>query len=207
MADIDQERAWAVRAQMGDEQAFASLVDAYKGPVYNLAYRMLGGAGAAEDATQDTFLKAYKRLSTYDPSRKFSSWILSIASHHCIDRLRRKRGKELSMDELEGSRWIPDERPRPEERTLLQEQRLIVRDLMSELPSQYRLVISLRYWHDMSYEEIAQVTESTQSAVKSRLHRARQMMAKLMAERDQAEVVDVQHNEPREAQNAVSHCF
>ena len=207
MADIDQERAWAVRAQLGDEQAFASLVDAYKGPVYNLAYRMLGGAGAAEDATQETFLRAYKRIKTYDSSRKFSSWILSIASHHCIDRLRRKRGQELSMDEMEGARWIPDEKPRPEERTLLAEQRATVRELMTALPSQYRLVISLRYWHDMSYEEIAQVTESTQSAVKSRLHRARQMMAQLIAERDQAEKIGVQHNEPREAQNAVSHCF
>ena len=85
----DQERLWVLRAQQGDERAFSQIVEAYQRPVYNLAYRMLGSAGDAEDAAQEVFLRAYSHLESYDPARKFSSWILSIASHFCIDRLRR----------------------------------------------------------------------------------------------------------------------
>lgn len=172
----DQELSWVQRAQGGDHEAFARLVEAYQMPVFNLAYRMLGSATEAEDAAQETFLRAYTRLKTYDPARKFSSWILSVASHYCIDRLRRRRGGTLSMEELQHWRWMPDERPQPEDRLLNSERDRRIRQALSELPEQYRLAIILRYWHDLSYEEIAEITESTQSAVKSRLHRARLAM-------------------------------
>ena len=178
----DVESVWIHDAQQGSDDAFARLVEAYQVPVYNLAYRMLGNATEAEDAAQETFLRAYRRLETYDSGYKFSSWILSIASHYCVDRLRRRRGNTLSMEETESSRWLPDERPRPEELALRGEQSEIIRDLMEELPTHYRLVIVMRYWHDLSYEEIATVTHSTVSAVKSRLHRARQLMAAKIAD-------------------------
>ena len=109
----DVESVWIDDAQQGSDDAFARLVGAYQVPVYNLAYRMLGNASEAEDAAQETFLRAYRRLETYDSGYKFSSWILSIASHYCVDRLRRRRGNTLSMEESESSRWLPDERPRP----------------------------------------------------------------------------------------------
>ncbi len=179
---MEQERLWALQAQQGDEDAFAHIVEAYQRPVYNLAYRMLGNAQEAEDATQEAFLRLYTRIETYDPSRKLSSWILSIASHHCIDRLRKRRGQTVSMEDVQAERWLPDGDPAPEDRTLAQEHEFRIRRLLNSLPAQYRLVIILRYWHDMSYEEIAEITSSTQSAVKSRLHRARQAMAEALAQ-------------------------
>jgi len=169
----DQELVWVVKAQQGDQEAFARLVEAYQVPVYNLAYRMLGVAAEAEDATQETFLRVYTRLKTYDPSRKLSSWILSIASHYCVDRLRRRRGT-VSMEETESWRWMADEALAPEDKALQRERDRSIREVLAALPEPYRLVIILRYWYNLSYEEIAEITDSTESAVKSRLHRARQ---------------------------------
>lgn len=172
-----QERAWAVAARQGDEEAFAKLVEAYQRPIYNLAYRMLGSPGEAEDAAQETFLRAYTRLHTYDPSRKFSSWILSIGSHYCIDRLRRRRGKTVSMEEIMSERWLPDDDPRPEQRTLEHEREALIQTMLQQVAPQYREVLILRYWHDYSYEDIAEITQTSVSAVKSRLHRARNAVA------------------------------
>ena len=179
--EAEQEVAWILCARKGDHEAFARLVEAYQVPVYNLAYRMLGSPTEAEDAAQETFIRAYTRLDTYDPGRKFSAWILSIASHHCVDRLRR-RGNTVSMEELSSGQWLPDERPKPEDQALVHEQRHIIQHVLQQLPSQYRLVIILRYWQDLSYAEIAEMTRSTEGAVKSRLHRAREMMAGMLAE-------------------------
>jgi len=143
-----QERAWAVAASQGDEEAFAKLVEAYQRPVYNLAYRMLGSANEAEDAAQETFIRAYTRLATYDAERKFSSWILSIGSHYCIDRLRRRRGKTISMEEIMSERWLPDDAPRPEQRTLDREREVLIQCVLQKVASQYREVLVLRYWND-----------------------------------------------------------
>lgn len=178
----EQEQLWVLQARIGNQEAFARIVQAYQRPVYNLAYRMLGSTEAAEDAAQETFLRVYTRLSSYDPSFKLASWILSIASHYCIDCLRKGKGRQVSIEQVDGARWIPDPHLSPEDRTLNVEERRAVRRQLDHLPDQYRLVIVLRYWHDMSYDEIAEVTESTESAVKSRLHRARQMMAELLDE-------------------------
>ena len=179
---LDQELNWVLQAQRGDEHAFAQLVEAYQSPIYNLAYRMLGTATEAEDATQEAFLRVWTKLDTYDPSRKLSSWMLSVASHYCIDRLRRRRGGQVSMEEIMASRWLPADEPKPEDTTLSQEQREQVRALLQYLQPQYRLVVTLRYWQDKSYTEIAAITGTTESAVKSRLHRARRAMAELLAE-------------------------
>ena len=203
----DQERSWVLQARQGDQQAFARLVEAYQAPVHNLAYRMLGSQVDAEDAAQETFLRVYTRLDTYDPSRKFSSWILSIASHYCIDRLRRRRGNSVSMEETKSWRWLPDRRPKPEELAVKHDKRSAVRSMLEHLPPQYRLVIVLRYWYDLSYEEISQVTKATQSAVKSRLHRARRMMAAKIEENEQAAACISDDARWRESENALSSSF
>jgi RNA polymerase sigma-70 factor (ECF subfamily) len=198
----DQERLWVVRAQQGNEQAFAQIVEAYQRPVFNLAYRMLGSSGDAEDAAQEVFLRAYSHLESYDPARKFSSWILSIASHYCIDRLRRGHGQQVSIDEFEPDRWLPDPAPRPEEEAMDRDREAQIRRLLALLPKQHRLVIVLRYWHDMSYEEIAQITSTTESAVKSRLHRAREAMAEALAGEGRAQIA--QAEEHKEAEHVLS---
>src|SRR5215210_6371969 len=86
-----EERAWIGRALAGDQTAFAALVERYQGAVYNLCYRMLGSPGEAEDAAQDVFLRAWTKLHTFQQDRRFSTWLLAIASHWCIDLLRRRR--------------------------------------------------------------------------------------------------------------------
>jgi len=203
----DQEHLWVLRARGGDPEAFAELVELYQVPIHNLAYRMLGSATDAEDATQETFLRAYTRLDTYDPSRKFSSWILSIASHYCVDRLRRRRGNWLSMEEIQAGHWVPDKSPKPEAITIGHEQRDAVRRLLDQLPPHYRLVIVLRYWYGLSYEEMAEVTQSTKSAVKSRVHRARRTMAVKLAEAPAGEDVERAAEERRVRRNALSGGF
>ncbi len=171
------EELWIAHARQGDDEAFSRLVEAYQRPVLNICYRMLGDPAEAEDAAQETFIRAYTRLDSYDPARKFSSWLLAIASHYCIDRLRRQRFGLVSWDDLPPWRWLPDSQPQPEEIALRHEAQRHVQELLDRLPPDYRAAVVLRYWHDLSYEEIAEALGSTLPAIKSRLFRARQMMA------------------------------
>ncbi len=170
------ETLWVMQARHGDEDAFSQLVEAYQRPVFNLCYRMLGDAAEAEDAAQETFIRAYTRLASYDPNRKFSSWMLAIASHYCIDRLRQRRMGLVAWDDLPPGNWLSDTQTKPEEVILDRETQRQVRELLNDLPSDYRAVVVLRYWHELSYEEIAETLHTTVPAIKSRLFRARQMM-------------------------------
>jgi RNA polymerase sigma-70 factor (ECF subfamily) len=172
----DQEIVWLEQARRGDQIAFARLVGAYQGPVYNLCYRMLGNAPEAEDACQETFVRIYTKLHTYQPDRKLSSWVLSIASHYCIDRLRRRRGQWLSLDEEPVAATLPSHQRGPEEVAMREELRGEVQHLVDALAPSYRVPLILRYWYDLSYAEIADVMGLTVQAVKSRLHRARLQM-------------------------------
>jgi RNA polymerase sigma-70 factor (ECF subfamily) len=175
---MDQERAWIEQALKGDREAFGNLVQAYERPVYNLTYRMLGDPAEAEDAAQEAFFRAYSKLATYQPERKFVNWLLSIASHHCIDRLRRKsRAPQLSLDGPLPPQWITSSAPRPDQVASKNEERDLVRKSLDTLPPDYRAAIVLRYWYNLSYREIASVMQTTESAIKSRLHRARRMLA------------------------------
>jgi RNA polymerase sigma-70 factor (ECF subfamily) len=178
----ENEQLWIARARQGDDQAFGQLVETYQRPVFNVCYRMLGDPAEAEDAAQESFIRAYTRLDSYDPQRKFSSWMLSIASHYCIDRLRRRRFNLVSWDDLPPWRWLPDADPQPEEVTLRHEEQRHIQALLNQLPPDYIAAVILRYWHELSYEEIAEALDSTLPAIKSRLFRARQMMAEAAAE-------------------------
>ncbi len=183
-----QELQWIAAARRGDRNAFSKLVQAYQIPVFNLTYRMLGNAQEAEDAAQETFLRAYKRLSTYQPDKKFSNWILSIASHYCIDLLRRRRFQWLSIDDDPVMEWLPSDEEQPDNAALRGERAEEVRALLERLDPSYRAPLVLRYWHDLSYKEIASMLELTEPAVKTRLHRARLQMAALLEEQAPAAV-------------------
>ncbi|MEM7032412.1 MAG: sigma-70 family RNA polymerase sigma factor [Chloroflexota bacterium] len=172
------EAQWVAQAKKGDRVAFAKIVEAYQGPVFNLCYRMLGDRTEAEDAAQEAFIKVFLKLDSYDEKRKFSSWLFSIASHYCIDRLRKRRVQLVSWDELPPWRWSPsDGKPQPEEAMVAVETSQEIRDLIESLPADYRAAVVLKYWHEMPYEEIAEALDTTVSAIKSRLFRARKMMA------------------------------
>ncbi|MDM8518566.1 sigma-70 family RNA polymerase sigma factor [Anaerolineales bacterium HSG6] len=173
-----QERIWAKAAQAGDQVAYMQIVNAYQRPVYNLCYRMLHDSAEAEDAAQETFIRVYTKIESYNPSRKFSSWILSIASHYCIDLLRKRRFQVVSWDDLPPWRWFPSSDPQPEEVALADESKSDLHQLVQSLPPDYRAATILRYWHEMSYDEIAETLDTTVSTIKSRLFRAKKMMAK-----------------------------
>ena len=187
----DTETQWLSLAQKGDPQAFSELVEAYQKPVYNLCYRMLGTAEDAEDASQETFLRAYKSMKRYDSNRPFSTWLLSIAAHYCIDQIRRRRLSIVSIEELPVPD-VPDTSPGLENTVSSNEERRRIRKLLDALAPTDRAAVVMYYWYDFSYDEICQALSLTMSAVKSRLHRARRAMAEewmeqqpetLMAER------------------------
>jgi RNA polymerase sigma-70 factor (ECF subfamily) len=139
---------------------------------------MLGDPAEAEDAAQETFLRAYTKLATYQPERKFVNWLLSIASHYCIDLLRRRsRAPQLSLDGPLPPQWVTSNAPPPDQVVNRKQQRDRVRQSLDSLPADYRAAVILRYWYNLSYREIAGVMSTTESAIKSRLHRARRMLA------------------------------
>jgi RNA polymerase sigma-70 factor (ECF subfamily) len=160
----------------GNQEAFTRLVEMYQRPVYNMCYRMLGDATEAEDAAQETFLRVYKNLKRYDHRRPFSTWLLSIAAHYCIDQLRKRRMVVISMDDLPYFD-PPDGSPSPEASYAFKENRQRMEILLKSLNSSDRAAVIMYYWYDFSYEEIAASLSLTVSAVKSRLHRARLSLA------------------------------
>jgi RNA polymerase sigma-70 factor, ECF subfamily len=170
---------WVNAAMEGNQDAFAEIVYAYQDAVYNLCYRMLGERTEAEDAAQEAFLRAYLNLKRYDPARSFKTWILSIASNYCIDRLRRRRLQWLSLDDEPTSDHLAlsSDDPEPEPAMLMREHSKAIQKLLSDLSPEYRAAVVLRYWYDYSYAEIADIMDTTESAVKSRLFRARQALA------------------------------
>ncbi len=182
-----------VELTLADNQAaFTELVERYKDAVQNLAYRMLGNLPEAEDVTQETFVRAYTQLATYKPMHKFSTWLLSIASHLAIDQLRRRRFLALPLEDVPFLEWIADAGTGPEQSALEGEQHDEIQTYLQRLPGKYRVVIVLRYWYDFSYEEISRMLDLTPALVKARLHRARELLARYMKQypRNEEEQVD-----------------
>jgi len=183
---VTDEKTWVIQAQQGSDEAFTKLVETYQKPVYNLCYRMLGEPEAAEDAAQETFLRAYQNLHRYDATRPFGTWILSIAAHYCIDLLRKKKFKMFSMDAEndDGATFeLPDaSAPDPEIESVKREQRDRLHLLLKGLDTTDRAAVIMRYWYDFSEVEIANSLNLTVSAVKSRLHRSRRALAGMWQE-------------------------
>lgn len=169
---------WVYATLEGDQEAFAEIVYTFQDAVYNLCCRMLGERTEAEDAAQEVFLRAYSNLDRYDHSRAFKTWLLTIASNHCIDRLRKRRMIFVDIDEpLPETLSLASSDPLPEQAVLSNERSQRIQSLLDELTPDYRAAVVLRYWYDYSYVEIAQMMETTESAIKSRLHRARKLLA------------------------------
>ncbi|MDQ3928416.1 MAG: sigma-70 family RNA polymerase sigma factor [Chloroflexota bacterium] len=179
LSSAEQDRLLVQAALGGDQLAFGELVTRYQSAVYNMAYRMLGDPTEAEDAAQEVFVRAWNQLHTFQLDRRFSTWLLSIASHYSIDLLRRRK-PQAPLDDV--ALFVQSDDPEPEELAIRSEQSDMVRQLLDTLPDKYRSVTVLRYYNDLSYDEIARVTGLTESAVKTQLHRARKMLAEEMAE-------------------------
>lgn len=178
---VEQENALLEKTLSGDVEAFGELIRLYERPIFNLCYRMLGDGAEAEDAAQEAFIRAYSNLASYDRGRSFKTWLFSIASNHCIDRLRKRRLTLLSIDEpLPPHPALVSDQPDPEQQMLEEERSALIQKLLNQLAPDYRVAVVLRYWYDLSYQEMSEMLETTESAVKSRLFRARQALVELL---------------------------
>ncbi len=159
------------------EAQFAAWVAEHYAAVYRRCYYLLGDADEADDAAQETFVRAYTARARYDASRPVRPWLLTIATRHCLDRLRARarRGPTLPWDAVPAA---ADPRPGPEAGLLAAEEAAAVRAAVAALPPLERALVVLHYWEDLPYAAIAAQTGLSVSAVKSRLYRARQRLAR-----------------------------
>lgn len=175
------------RACDGCQDAFRVLADKYAGQVFNLIFRLVRDRGVADELAQDSFVKAFAALRSFDPALRFSPWLLRIAHNTAIDHLRRRRLSTVSIDhDPDGSGPHPvlaDTRERsPLEQTELAHLRAALDWALDQLRPEYRRMVVLRYQEDQSYDEIASTVGLPLGTVKSHLHRARQAMARLLDE-------------------------
>lgn len=167
------------RAQRGDAAAFSEIIERFQISVYNLCYRMLShNAGDAEDAAQEVFLKVWKNIGRFDANRTFSTWVLSIATNHCIDLIRKKRVPTVEIDEtLE--EILPDSIATPKQELAQKERSGLIRRILDGLSETDRAIVVLRYWDELPDREIAAALGLSESAVKSRLFRARKQLVQI----------------------------
>jgi RNA polymerase sigma-70 factor (ECF subfamily) len=170
------------RVRAGDQEAFATLVERHKRTVYNLGYRLLGNSQDADDAAQETFIRAYTRLATYTPDGRFGAWLSAICSHWCIDtmRARSRRVQTVALGKVPESDRFISQLEGPEEWALIRAGRDEVQGWLDALPPQYRTVLTLRYFQDLSYGEIAGVLGEPISTVRIRLFRARGLLGQIV---------------------------
>jgi RNA polymerase sigma-70 factor, ECF subfamily len=157
------------RCLTGDQQAYAELFERYKQLVYRTAYLMLGEAADADDALQEIFLKVFQALPSFDPARAgFTTWLHQITVNHCLNQRRRRGFALLSFQRLPAVALVQD--PRPGEQRFADHQEL--RAALARLSPKLRAVAVLRYYHELSYQEIAQILDLPMGTVKSRINLA-----------------------------------
>ncbi len=171
----------------GGEDSFEELVSRYQRPIVSYVYRMLSDYDASLDVTQEVFIKVYKSLERYSSEYKFSTWLYRIAHNAAIDHIRRnsKNLQSLETETQNGTYELQLESPRPtpEQDREHDEWRIEIEAVIKCLPSVYRELIVLRHSQDMSYGEIAEITNLPLGTVKNRLFRAREMMREMFVER------------------------
>ncbi|PYS93694.1 MAG: hypothetical protein DMF64_03725 [Acidobacteria bacterium] len=172
------------RALTGTDTSFEELVRRYQRPIVSYVYRMTGDYEAALDLTQDVFIKVYGSLARYRAEFKFSTWIYRIAHNAAIDYLRRCGPRTQELETEDGYvRPIPSGVLTPEQESEHKERRAEIEDVIRQLPAAYRELIILRHGHDLSYDEIAEVTGLPLGTVKNRIFRAREAMRSPLIER------------------------
>ena len=167
--------------RVGDRREFARLVDAYSGPLYRLALKMLGNATDAEDALQNTFLKAFQHVDQFEGRSSLSTWLYRIASNEALMQLRKQRPEttfsDMSAEDEEDQNYDPvqitDWPSLPEEELLSAEAHTALDRAIEHLPEKLRIVFVLRDIEDLSIQETSQVLGLSETAVKTRLLRAR----------------------------------
>jgi RNA polymerase sigma-70 factor (ECF subfamily) len=160
------------RARRGETEAFGELITRYQTSVFNVCYRILHERAEAEDMAQETFIRAHERLSTFDDERPFGPWIRRVAANVCLNHLSAQKTAAELDDERDA-----DASQRPEAAQEARERSEQIREVLASLPPHYRVVIELRHYQELSYDEIATELNIPLSDVKSHLFRARKLLA------------------------------
>ncbi|GAC1306162.1 MAG: RNA polymerase sigma factor RpoE [Vulcanimicrobiaceae bacterium] len=169
---IDPDSALVDAARLGSSEAFAALVDRYRGPIVRLAYRLTHDADEAKDIAQDAFLRAYRRLDDFHPDRPFSRWLFVIARNASLDAIRRRRRAATYASKDES---LPDE-PGPEELALRNDEASRVHAALDALPMKYRDVLDMYYLRGLRYREIALELGIPIGTVKTYISRAKRRL-------------------------------
>lgn len=183
MIPID-EKKWLKKAAAGSAEAFEQLVLKYQTAVYNLCLRMTGDPEDAADMTQESFLKAWRNLESFQGNSAFSTWLYRLASNTCLDHLRsvkRKPQLSLVMEDENGETQaldVPDSAPSPEEQVIALDEQSRLNDALQALEEDQRQILILRAVNGLSYTEIAEALHLKEGTVKSRLARAREQLRK-----------------------------
>jgi RNA polymerase sigma factor (sigma-70 family) len=170
-----------------DEQAYAKLLQRYKRPVYHMILKMVRNVDDAEDLTIESFAKAFKSLHRFKKDFTFSTWLFRISTNNTIDFIRKKKLNTMSIDNSftddngDGiSIEVEDENLNPQEEAIKAEKAEIIQVFVDKLPPKYQKLVRLRYFNELSYEEIAAELEAPLGTVKAQLHRARELMFEMV---------------------------
>lgn len=168
----------------GRERGYRKLLEKYRGSVYSLVLRMVRNEEDAEDLSHETFLKAFRSLASFNLEYSFKNWILKIATNHAIDFLRKKDSNLLSLQDLpeEGS-FLAVETKTPETEFRNRGRKEVLEEAMDSLPLSLRTPLLLRHREGLSYEEIQEILNLPLGTVKTRIHRAREMLGKRLREK------------------------
>jgi len=164
------DHALVLRCKRGDRKALGELITEYERPIFNAAFRILGNPDDAADVTQIVFLKVFERIDQYNPKYKFFSWIYRIAINESINQKNRGRNEYA----LEEGRFAGS--GRPEDKVDADELSLVLQKALMTLQEDYRVVVTLRHFSEMSYRDISDVLQIPEKTVKSRLYSARQLL-------------------------------
>jgi len=175
------ESALIQRVQKGDLDAYGEIVREYQGSVFNVCLRVLGNIQEAEDLTQEAFLRAYRNISQYDPSRPFGPWMRVLAANLCYNHLKKAR---LVRVPLEDERGLPNQNPQrgPENFLEISQEHQELYQKIWELPENQRVALELYHFQGLSYQEMAREMNIPLNTVRSHLYRARQKLASALEE-------------------------
>lgn len=178
------------RAVAGDEKAYALLLQRYRRSVYHTILKMIRNVDDAEDLTIEAFAKAFRSLPRFKKDFAFSTWLFRIATNNTIDFIRKKKLRTLSIDHAytddDGQAvgfHIADQNPNPQEEAIRAQKEEFIQVVVDMLPARYKKLVRLRYFQELSYEEIAEAIEAPLGTVKAQLHRARELLYDLIKDR------------------------
>jgi len=171
----------------GDQKAYAQLMERYRDSVYFMLLKMVNNKDDADDLTIEAFGKAFKRLDQYAPTYAFSTWLFKIATNNCIDFIRRKKMVVYSIDKkienADGDQMSVDIKAmelNPEENMVKKQKVLLMRSVVDKLKPRYKQLVEMRYFEELSYEEISEKLDLPLGTVKAQLFRAREFLANIL---------------------------